>query len=1078
MTRFLHVSDTHLGTAVYGSDARRADFTDAFVQALDVAVEEGVDAVVHTGDLTDSNEWDETLPGRAVDALEALQDASIPFLFVLGNHDTTDSGRPQAWVSELESANLVTRLSRDAVDVGGVAVYGVDYHDADWWVDADVGFEPAVGDPPTVLALHQAVEPFAPHGGGELDLASFLDTTNVAFDAVLLGHKHATLERSVNGALSTYAGTTERFSRAERDNHPKVNLVPVSEDGVDREERSLDTRPFPEWTVVAGDGDDADSLGEALVDALPAESVLTIHVVAGDGASVDAAAVRDAVAPLDPIDVDVREVSREHTAEPGVYVGDPSALTDAPAVTTRGDTAKDDTATSDVTGTATDAATDTETPYEAYVAGLPDRGAVCDFVLDPDRWEDHFGVTVHRDEWTCPRVAEDGCCRFHEPLVQRDDSPGETVDAFCAAVEDGSETAFVGARFASLDLSHRYVDGPHNYPVDLSYARIDDGVNLSQCVVGNELRLVGTAADRIHAEAATFEAAVDARHATVAGTAEFGTTRFERGADFADADFQAGRFEGCVFAGDATFSDATFHGAATFDEVEFARAATFHETTFGDGARFEHASFKGKSNFRRAVFDGTARFFAVRADQFFGCYDATFDGDAVFYSAGFGPVTHFRLITVRGDADFRTATFGRQEVDFSGATVDGDADFTRARFAGRLSFTSAAHGPAEFRGPARFTRATFDDDADFAGVAFADIARFDRTTWQGKASFGSGPVGRADCSDAATFGDAAAFDRAKFHDDVHCEGVTWRGVLSASGVHVRGAFDATSATVDDGATLANSEIRTLRLDGVQAPGGDPVVALTNADVARGSITQRAPSPPLYDLTRASVSDVSVTGDDAVAPAFDTLFVNQTQFDGFEFTASHDHVPDSWLLHRVSDRYEGVVRPALSAREKETTYRNAKQGADAAGDFRASAELFQHEMAFRRETYTENVPVDAGHRERLVGRWQECRNRVLGATTGYGERTSRVIGTGVLVILVVFPALYAAVDAVSPESLDGAYGSLAGYVRLSLEAFVALVLGDPSAVAGPVARLLVYGEALVGTLVVAMLVLTLTRSVYR
>jgi len=136
------------------------------------------------------------------------------------------------------------------------------------------------------------------------------------------------------------------------------------------------------------------------------------------------------------------------------------------------------------------------------------------------------------------------------------------------------------------------------------------------------------------------------------------------------------------------------------------------------------------------------------------------------------------------------------------------------------------------------------------------------------------------------------------------------------------------------------------------------------------------------------------------------------------------------------------------------------------------------MAFRRETYAEAVPPNAGLRERAASEWEGWRNRALGATTGYGERTSRVIGTGLLAMLVVFPALYAAADALSPSSLAGAYSDPVGYLRLSLEAFVALVLGDPAAVSGLAARLLVYGEALVGTLVVAMLVLTLTRSVYR
>lgn len=1114
MATFLHLSDTHLGSAVYGSETRRSDFTDAFVQAVEVAVDEAVDAVVHTGDLTDSSDWDENLPERVLEALEALRDAGIPFYFVLGNHDTTDSGRPQAWVGELESAGLGTRLSTDAHDVAGVAVYGVDHHDADWWRGHDVEFEPAVGDPPTLLCLHQTVEPFCPPGEGELDLAAFLDRSAVPFDAVLLGHRHATVERDVDGTLATYAGTTERVSRAESDNKPKVNLVTVTDDGVERAARELDTRPFAERTVVAGPATDEETLGDELRSSLPAGGVLTLHLVARDGTPVSTADVERMVAPLDPVDVDVRDAPDRWQAEAGVYECEPADLDSvadrareaAASAEESGATVEETAASTEETaataGTGEPSATEPEpaSAYEAYVAGLDPRDGVCDFVFEPSRWAAHFDVDADRDRWACPRAADDGCCAFHAPLADRDCSPEEAADRLCDAIESDGDNEFVGARFRSLDLSYRNLDSPDRYPIDLSYARVDDGVDLSQAVVRNQLRLAGLSTRRLHAEAATLEASVDARGLDVDGTVEFASTRFERSATFADASFQTARFDSCSFDGDVSFVDATFDHDASFERASFQGRARFDDATFRGDAGFEHAefarqvkfngaAFEDEASFRQAVFDGQtkfnhatfadrAEFFAVQAQGFLGFYGATFEDQATFYGAGFGPTTHFRRTTFDGRVDLRNATFGADAADFRDATFGADADFTRARFDGRAAFDdNDRYGPATFDAAATFTRAAFRDDADFAGVSFGGPARFDRTTWHGKAEFGDAPDAAREHGPAA-FRDRAVFDRAKFGDDVNLAGVAADGLLSAGDLQSRGVLDASRLTIRGGATFADSEFRTLRLDAVRAPGPDPVVTLAGADVARGSIDQRGDHPPLVDLTGARLGSVAVSGDDATAPAFDTLLVNRTEFDGFEFTSVRDHVPDSWALHRLADRYDGVVRPTLSARERETTYRNAKNGADAVSDAAASAELFQREMACRRERYRDGISAASTAREHAAAVWRYGRNWVLGATTGYGERTGNVIATGLVLALVAFPALYALLDAVRPGELVGSYGTPLGYVQLSLEAFVALVLGDNTAVAGPVAHLLVYGEALLGTLVVAMLVLTLTRSVYR
>ena len=88
--RLLHISDTHLGNRQYGSDIRREDFADAFRQAIEIAIDEEVDAVIHTGDLFDTR--DPRLPdlNQCIDILQQLQSTDVPFYGIVGNHERKD----------------------------------------------------------------------------------------------------------------------------------------------------------------------------------------------------------------------------------------------------------------------------------------------------------------------------------------------------------------------------------------------------------------------------------------------------------------------------------------------------------------------------------------------------------------------------------------------------------------------------------------------------------------------------------------------------------------------------------------------------------------------------------------------------------------------------------------------------------------------------------------------------------------------------------------------------------------------------------------------------------------------------
>jgi len=154
-TRILHVSDTHLGKRQYGSDIRKEDFAKAFEQAIDVAVENDVDAVIHTGDL-----FDDPVPSlptvmRAADALRPLEDREIPFYGIVGNHERKND---EQWLDLLKRTSAATRLGKTPTMVGDVALYGIDAVRPSVWDNIDWQLQEPPDDAAwTILCMHESV---------------------------------------------------------------------------------------------------------------------------------------------------------------------------------------------------------------------------------------------------------------------------------------------------------------------------------------------------------------------------------------------------------------------------------------------------------------------------------------------------------------------------------------------------------------------------------------------------------------------------------------------------------------------------------------------------------------------------------------------------------------------------------------------------------------------------------------------------------------------------------------------------------------------------------------------------------
>jgi DNA repair exonuclease SbcCD nuclease subunit len=283
MTRVIHTGDTHLGYRQYHRQERKRDYLDAFQQVVDDAVADDVDAVVHAGDLFhDRRPTLDDIMGT-LSVLRTLDDADVPFLAVVGNHESKREGQ---WLDLFESLGLATRLGPDPLEVGSTAFYGLDFVPRSRREDFEIDCGSHDCDH-AALVTHGLFEPF---DFGEWDPTEIFDAAAVEFDALLLGDNHHPETVEVDDTWVTYCGSTERTSAAERA-HRGYNLVTFDGD-VDIRRRGLDTREFVFVDVELGDGEGVERVRQR-VGEYDVEDAVVVATIDGDGEPVTPAAVEE-----------------------------------------------------------------------------------------------------------------------------------------------------------------------------------------------------------------------------------------------------------------------------------------------------------------------------------------------------------------------------------------------------------------------------------------------------------------------------------------------------------------------------------------------------------------------------------------------------------------------------------------------------------------------------------------------------------------------------------------------------------------------------------------------------------------
>ncbi len=287
----LHVSDTHLGNRQYSSDLRRLDFARAFQQAVDIAVDREVDAVVHTGDLFDSR--DPGLPdlNDCIDVLRDLETAEIPFYAIVGNHERK---RDDQFLDLLDRVGVAERLNTIPKLVDDeVALYGIDAVTKPAWHAQSFDLQSPPDDVVSVLCLHQLLHPPAPEHFADHPLDDVLERATIDLDAVALGDYHEAEGDVVGDTTVWYAGSTERCA-VDETSPRTISLLEIEGRSLTRKRLELDTRPFVEIEIEFAESDGHGYAEDVIERHDVGDAVVTV-TLAGDESTVTASQVRELV---------------------------------------------------------------------------------------------------------------------------------------------------------------------------------------------------------------------------------------------------------------------------------------------------------------------------------------------------------------------------------------------------------------------------------------------------------------------------------------------------------------------------------------------------------------------------------------------------------------------------------------------------------------------------------------------------------------------------------------------------------------------------------------------------------------
>ncbi len=245
--KFLHLSDTHLGYQQYQLKERAKDYLDVFNQAINIAIENKVDFVIHTGDFFHHSKPSNETIVDAINLIKKLNDYNIPMYTIPGNHDR-GSGIRDTTPLEILSHFGIKFLNQNIEEFNGINIFGIKHISKHNLKKINIKnvledlFEKAEKKNNfNLLMLHFEFEPFFRDG---LKLEDIPDS----FNYIGIGHFHQRQKpfQDFLGRWIVYPGSTE-YTAFNENNYVEKGcyIVDVSADkSVNIQFKPLNTRTF------------------------------------------------------------------------------------------------------------------------------------------------------------------------------------------------------------------------------------------------------------------------------------------------------------------------------------------------------------------------------------------------------------------------------------------------------------------------------------------------------------------------------------------------------------------------------------------------------------------------------------------------------------------------------------------------------------------------------------------------------------------------------------------------------------------------------------------------------------------
>lgn len=439
----------------------------------------------------------------------------------------------------------------------------------------------------------------------------------------------------------------------------------------------------------------------------------------------------------------------------------------------------------------------------------------------------------------------------------------------------------------------------------------------------------------------------------------------------------------------------------------------------------------------------------------------------------------------RGQALFFGAIFNASAV-FAGVDFEKGVSFFHSNFNSGVSFHDL-----ECHIGSHFDFATFIKEGDFTAAALG-VSSFKKVEFKGPVKF-----------DGAKFGTGHSYlQEESIADHVIAEGVCQNNHEHISNVLENGIFAHSLESVapvaasftdchsddllslrdinaTDHITSFSSYFEHLEV-GLKTEEEVKSFAMYGAEIKGGIFSIYHPKT-YYEIDSAEIGDLGIMTKGSIG-SFDNIYINNTDFNGFNFSSYRDDLRDSnWVIDGVIK--DGEHEPST---DRETTYAKAKAGADKIGDTHAESKFFIKERRCRRENHRKRFENSTSKKEQIVAVFNYITNLVFDITAEYAENAGRVIILSTSVVA-GFAMLYMLSDlqlsytaSISTPRIFSYQFSITGieYIIFSMQTFSAFLLGEEPTSANTTVRFLSALQSFIGAFLIGLFVATVVRSVER